>query len=261
MTWLLALSLLLGLLSWIDDRGHVPIPLRIAVHLACAGTANGLMLSGMHWSAVLLLTLFLVWCVNLYNFMDGADGLAGGAAVVGFGCYGAALWFSGATSAAVQNWIVAGAASGFLFFNLQPARIFMGDVGSITLGFLAGVWGIWGWLGEHWPAWFPLLVFSPLLVDASCTLLGRIFRGETFWRAHREHAYQRLVRMGVSHRRVALAYHVWMLAAGMAGLGLIGVPSLPPAIGWWLAAFVCLVALLVIAFVSRRWMRYSRDCR
>jgi hypothetical protein len=93
----------------------------------------------------------------------------------------------------------------FLLLNFSPARVFMGDAGSVPLGFLAGGIGIAGWRTVSWPAWFPLLVFSPFVVDASVTLARRMFmRRERFWHPHREHYYQRLVRMGWSHRRLAL---------------------------------------------------------
>jgi UDP-N-acetylmuramyl pentapeptide phosphotransferase/UDP-N-acetylglucosamine-1-phosphate transferase len=104
--------------------------------------------------------------------------------------------------------------SGFLVFNWPPARIFMGDVGSTFLGFLAGVLSVRGVRDGLFDFWVPVLVFSPFIVDATLTLLRRLFRGERIWQAHREHYYQRLVLLGWSHRKTVLAEYVLMLACG-----------------------------------------------
>jgi UDP-N-acetylmuramyl pentapeptide phosphotransferase/UDP-N-acetylglucosamine-1-phosphate transferase len=93
------------------------------------------------------------------------------------------------------------AAAVFLKANFHPARIFLGDVGSVPLGFLAGALGALGVYRDLVPVWFPFVVFAPFFVDATVTLLRRMLRGERFWQAHREHYYQRLVQMGWGHRR------------------------------------------------------------
>ena len=90
----------------------------------------------------------------------------------------------------------------------------MGDAGSIPLGFLAGGFGLAGWQAGVWPAWFPVLVFSPFIVDASVTLMRRALRRQRIWQAHCEHYYQRLVRSGWGHRKTALAGYALMLACG-----------------------------------------------
>jgi UDP-N-acetylmuramyl pentapeptide phosphotransferase/UDP-N-acetylglucosamine-1-phosphate transferase len=107
---------------------------------------------------------------------------------------------------------IAAAAAGFLTLNFHPARIFLGDAGSVPLGFFAGALGYWGWQRGVWPVWFPALVFSPFIADASVTLLRRLARGKKFWQAHREHYYQRMVRLGVGHARTALIWYLLMLA-------------------------------------------------
>jgi UDP-N-acetylmuramyl pentapeptide phosphotransferase/UDP-N-acetylglucosamine-1-phosphate transferase len=155
---------------------------------------------------------------NLYNFMDGSDGLAGGMALFGFGFYGVAAAWAGDPSFALLCLSVAGAALGFLFFNFPPARIFMGDCGSVPLGFLAAALGVIGWHNHYWPAWFPALVFSPFVVDASVTLVRRGSRGERVWRAHRSHYYQRLVQAGWGHRNTGLMEYALMIVCGLAAL-------------------------------------------
>ena len=118
-----------------------------------------------------LLILGMIWCMNAYNFMDGTNGLAGGMAVIGFGAYAVAAHSTGAADLAASAAVVSGAALGFLIWNFDPARIFLGDAGSITLGFLATALGILGWQRGVWPFWFPPLVFSPFILDATVTLL------------------------------------------------------------------------------------------
>ncbi len=94
----------------------------------------------------------------------------------------------------------------------------MGDAGSIPLGFLAAAMGLWGWQSGHWAAWFPLLVFSPFIVDASVTLAKRARRGAKVTEAHREHYYQRAIQSGWGHRKVALVEYALMLAVGLSAL-------------------------------------------
>jgi UDP-N-acetylmuramyl pentapeptide phosphotransferase/UDP-N-acetylglucosamine-1-phosphate transferase len=113
---------------------------------------------------------------------------------------------------------IAAAAAAFLLFNFHPARIFLGDAGSTTLGFLAAGLGLTGWHYGVWSLWVPLLVFSPFIVDASVTLARRLMRGEKFWQAHRSHYYQRLVLSGWSHRRTALAEYGVMVCCGCGAL-------------------------------------------
>src|SRR6185312_12884493 len=106
------------------------------------------------------------------------NGLAGGMTVVGFGAYAIAAHAQSAGDLAMAASAIAGAALGFLGWNFDPARIFLGDAGSVTLGFLAAAIGFLGWQREVWPVWFPLLVFSPFILDATVTLLVRMRRGE-----------------------------------------------------------------------------------
>ena len=131
----------------------------------------------------------------------------------------------------------------------------MGDAGSVPLGFLAAALGIEGWRRDLWPLWFPLLVFSPFIADATLTLTRRVLRGERVWRAHREHAYQKLVCLGWSHRRVALHAYGLMLAAGLTALLLTACP-----IRWQrlaLAGWALIYAAVFLA-VELRWRRLGR---
>jgi UDP-N-acetylmuramyl pentapeptide phosphotransferase/UDP-N-acetylglucosamine-1-phosphate transferase len=162
--------------------------------------------------------LFVVWMTNLYNFMDGIDGLAGGMTVLGFATLGVLGWLGGDPGYALAAWLVAAAALGFLPVNFPPARLFMGDVGSVPLGFLAAAFALGGVRAGLFALWVPVLVFSPFIVDATVTLARRGLRRERVWQAHRSHHYQRLVLMGWSHRKTSLAGYVIMSGAGMTAI-------------------------------------------
>ncbi|HSB49205.1 MAG TPA: glycosyl transferase, partial [Burkholderiales bacterium] len=189
---------------------------------------------------------------NLYNFMDGSDGLAGGMALIGFSFYGAAAWFAGSTEFALVNFSIAAAAAAFLVFNFHPARIFLGDAGSVPLGFFAAALGLIGWLQHDWTWWFPILVFSPFVVDASVTLARRLLQREKVWQAHRDHYYQRLVQLGWGHRKTALAEYALMLACGVAALAALAAPAATQA---GLLAAAAAVYLGMLAAIERAWHR------
>jgi len=252
----LALALCLAAISFIDDLYGMPALARFAVHLAAAAVLVWYVLSPMNAVAMLAIVLAVGWITNLYNFMDGSDGLAGGMAVIGFGAYAlaAALAGEGATCAAALA--IAAGAAGFLCHNFPPARIFLGDVGSIPLGFLAGALGVIGWRNDLWPLWFPLLVFGPFIGDATVTLLKRLAGRQRVWEAHRDHYYQRLVRMGFGHRRTALIGYAAMLLCSAAALVAREQPPATQA-----AAFggASLVLAAIAVWVDVRWARHRRE--
>jgi UDP-N-acetylmuramyl pentapeptide phosphotransferase/UDP-N-acetylglucosamine-1-phosphate transferase len=197
----------------------------------------------------------MVWATNLYNFMDGADGLAGAMGLIGFAALGWAAHEAGQHALARTCIALASACAGFLALNLPPARVFLGDCGAIPLGFLAGALGLHGTLSGAWPAWFAPLVFSPFIVDATLTLALRIARGQPFWRAHRDHGYQRLVLAGWSKRRLAAWSGVLMLACAASALAAraSGERERCAILFVWLAAY----ALLAVA-VGWRTRRNSK---
>ena len=252
---LLAALALLMVLSLADDLYNIPVFVRLLIHFACALiAAEALTYSIFGIWPMLALALAMAWMTNLYNFMDGSDGLAGGMTAVGFGAYGAAALLNADLQFATASLSVAAAAIGFLFFNFPPARIFMGDSGAIPLGYLAAVFGIVGWQRGDWPVWFGIVVFSPFIVDASCTLLKRLLRGEKPWQAHREHYYQRLVQSGWGHRRTALAEYGLMTVAG--GIALTGA-RLEPASQYAMLIAVALLYAALIVLLERRFGRHT----
>lgn len=247
-----AMILLLAI-SMMDDFKPMPVRWRLAAHLLAAGVfAWPLLLPDYGVVAAIAATLAIGWMTNLYNFMDGSDGLAGGMALSGFSFFAIAAALAGHAGFALLNASVAAAAAAFLIFNFHPARIFLGDAGSVPLGFLAAAFGLSGWLQGDWAWWFPLLVFSPFIVDASVTLLRRLFSGIRVWEAHRDHYYQRLVQLGWGHCRTALAEYALMIACGLAGLWALTLDA-----GSQLAVLAAAAGLYLalIAGIERAWQR------
>jgi UDP-N-acetylmuramyl pentapeptide phosphotransferase/UDP-N-acetylglucosamine-1-phosphate transferase len=242
----LALAFTLGAVSFVDDLHRLPTGIRFAAHIAAAAALCWYILSPMQPLELALIVLGVAWITNLYNFMDGSDGLAGGMAIAGFGAYTIAATLAGDQDTARTAAAIAGASAAFLGFNFPPARVFLGDVGSIPLGFLAASLGVIGWRNDAWPLWFPLLVFAPFIGDATLTLLRRLLRREKVWQAHREHYYQRMVRMGLGHRRTALVAYVLMLACGVAALyGRSEAPAVQAAVFGAVTALLACVAVWI----------------
>lgn len=250
----LGLAVALAGLSLVDDWRHLPATVRLAGHLAAAAV---LCLATLEASPPVQAVVIVAvgWMTNLYNFMDGSDGLAGGMAAIGFGIYALAAWLAGDPGLAVTCACIVAASLAFLRFNFHPASIFMGDVGSIPLGFLAAALGLLGVVRDAWPWWFAPVVFAPFVVDASLTLLRRLWRGEKVWQAHRSHYYQRLVLMGWGHRRTALAEYALMVATG--GAAWIAARGGPGTAGATLGALGLVYAALVL-MVDRRWASFDR---
>ena len=210
---------LLALISFADDIFGLPALGRLLIHVLIAVWFSVALLFEAHgWMIVTIIAISTIWMINLYNFMDGSDGLAGGMTLVGFSCYGVTAWLAGNELFAMINFCIAAAAAAFLLFNFYPARIFMGDAGAIPLGFLAAALGVTGWTNGLWSLWLPILVFSPFIADASVTLVKRTLRGEKIWQAHREHYYQRIVQSGFGHRNTALLGYILMFAVGISAI-------------------------------------------
>ena len=247
---------LLALLSFADDRYGLPASVRFLAHIAAAVWLVAAV--GTDWNPWLwpLAVAAIVWMTNLYNFMDGSDGLAGGMALFGFGFFAIAAATHGQPDLALATLTVAAAALGFLVFNLPPARVFMGDAGSISLGFLAAGFGMLGVVRDVWPVWFPVLVFLPFIVDATVTLLRRGLRGEKVWHAHKEHYYQRLIRMGWSHRQTALVEYALMGGSGSIALITLFTPA---SVGLLIAALWGVVLIALMWLVDNRWRGFLEN--
>ena len=251
----IVIALSLAAVSFVDDLRGMPTAPRLVAHFAAAAALVWYASRPTDPVTAIIVIVAVAWITNLYNFMDGADGLAGGMALIGFGAYAVAAGASGDMALTALCVALVAASAAFLIYNFHPARIFLGDVGSIPLGFLAAALGVVGWRDDVWPPWFPILVFAPFIGDATVTLLKRLLRGDRIWQAHREHYYQRMVRMGLGHRCTAwLAYVAMMVCAAAALYG----RTQPPAVQ--AIAFVAASALLAAAavWVDVGWMRFLR---
>ncbi len=242
-------ALTLAAVSWLDDLRGLSALSRLAAHAAAvtvvlvAAPAGAPPFGGVlppPFETVAAGILW-VWFINLFNFMDGIDGISGvetasigvGAALVGIvGGLGAAPVLFGLAAA--------GAALGFLKWNWAPAKIFLGDVGSVPIGFLLG-WLLLNLSGAGQPE-AALILPLYYLADATITLGRRALRGEKIWRAHREHFYQIAVQAGASHGRVGAM--VLVANAALVGLAVTAAMGMsPPALG---GACVVVAVLLIL---------------
>ena len=218
----LALPFLVGamvivLLGWCDDHRPLPVGWRLAIQLFAAvgivawlGPVESIHVAAtpvkLVWVWTPLAVIALMWLMNLFNFMDGSDGLASAQAVISCALFCAAFAFQGEYGSSGIAGIVAGATAGFLFWNWPPARIFLGDSGSLLLGWCVGSLALFGTLNGRLSIWLAFVIVSPFVVDATATLCWRLIRGERWYTPHQEHAYQYLIRAGLSHRSVLLAW-------------------------------------------------------
>lgn len=220
-----------AMLGFLDDRAHVGARWRFLSHLAaavwvlwCFDGIPPVPILGMSfdlaWFGLALAAAYLVWMVNLYNFMDGIDGIASIEAItVSLG--GALAWWiaTGSPQALVPVGFAASVA-GFLLWNFPPAKIFMGDSGSGFIGLMIGIFSFWSAQEHTQVFWCWFILTGCFMVDATTTLVRRVRRGERFIEAHRSHAYQYAARRHQSHKRVSIAVGainlLWLLPIALA---------------------------------------------
>jgi Fuc2NAc and GlcNAc transferase len=210
---LLVATLAFALLGWQDDKHGLPVSIRFLIQSLIAALSSIWLLWGIAGFSItiegivmlLLCVLWTVWMANLYNFMDGIDGISAVETII----LGAvtSYWFAtaGVISFAIICIAAAGAALGFLRWNWSPAKIFMGDVGSLALGAFFAIIAVIGTAGVGLPFVAFLILYAVYLADSGITLLHRMIKGEKWWQAHRSHFYQRAVQSGFSHAQVSLA--------------------------------------------------------
>lgn len=238
--------------SWLDDRINLPPGPRFLAHILAVAAllallpGDALLFQGWLplWLDRLVTVLGWLWFVNLYNFMDGIDGITGiETACLGVGIAVIALLAGGPVDAAPLALACAAAGLGFLVWNWHPARIFLGDVGSVPLGFLLG--GLLVQLAAAGQLAAAIILPAYYLADATITLVRRALRGEKVWQAHRQHFYQRAVQGGKTHAQVSLA----ILAGNLLLLGcaLVSVMVSPwPGVVAGLAVVAGLLGLLQV---------------
>jgi Fuc2NAc and GlcNAc transferase len=252
---------LVALVGFWDDHGHVAARWRLLAHftaaswlLAWLGPLPHIPLLAM-WGApaplaYLLAAIFIVWMVNLFNFMDGIDGIASVQALTTSLGFALICLLTGFPELMPLHLLLSAAVLGFLVWNWPPARIFMGDVGSGFLGILLAALAFWSGIAE--PALFTswLILSGVFIIDSSFTLLRRILRGDRVYEAHRTHAYQHAARRLGAHGPVTIAVGVinllwllpWAIAAGIGrmdgSLSLFVAYAPLVALAWWWGAGV-----------------------
>ncbi len=202
--------LLLGVMCWVDDLYSLTPVFRLVFHGFIVGIAislslfDALIFGGFFPPLVdkIVSGILWIWFINLFNFMDGIDGIAATETISI--CIGIILLVSFADLNRDIGYVallLAGTAFGFLFWNWYPAKIFLGDVGSVPIGFLLG-WLLLSLVSKGY--WVAALIFPAyFVIDATVTLIRRLFRGQRIWEAHREHFYQYAVQGGKSHSKVS----------------------------------------------------------
>jgi Fuc2NAc and GlcNAc transferase len=216
---ILLTTLLLMVVGILDDLRGLSVRLRLPLYGLCCLVTAGAMLAPVlmtaaprHYLLVPLTALAMLWLVNLYNFMDGIDGLAASQCILA--CMAAAMlawWLQASHDYVVFCLLLAAAQLGFLVWNWPPARLFMGDAGSIPTGFLLAVLALQGGVRNELPVACWLILLAVFITDASFTLGWRVLAGQPFTRPHRQHAYQRLSRHWQAHLPVDLLLLVLFL--------------------------------------------------
>jgi len=213
--------IVLSFVGWQDDRKSLSARFRLLVQfLACVylvfcASAQGWVMGTANMLAAIVA---LLWASNLYNFMDGSNGMAGLEGLFTGFVLSWLFTLAGESQMALISALIAAACMGFLPWNMGRARVFMGDVGSVTLGYvfaallLAGVWL------QAFSIPIALMVMLVFVTDSTLTLLGRIIKGERWYNAHKQHLYQRLIVRGWTHGRVALVYQTINLTLVVPGI-------------------------------------------
>jgi Fuc2NAc and GlcNAc transferase len=248
-------AIIMFALGFVDDLSNLSPSFRFLVQLVSALfflwilvplfpdiQLGRLTMSGMVWIPVG--AVWVVWMVNLYNFMDGIDGLAGGEAAAVSSFFFLVFSYFGEPSWAAANLMVAAASVGFLIYNWPPARIFMGDGGSAFLGAYFGMQCVVAHLTTQVP--FPVLIlpFSNFILDTTYTLIRRVVRGEKWYQAHRNHIYQRMTNIGMTHKKVTAIELSAVAASCVAAVGYIAmdiygrIALVAIVIGWFAGAGV-----------------------
>lgn len=213
---LLVAGAAVAVLGFLDDHGHIAARWRLLGHFSASawalfwlGGLPAITLSGividLGWLGHILAAFYLVWMLNLYNFMDGIDGLASIEALCV--CWSACLiyWLTGAEALILTPFILSMAVLGFLYWNFPPARIFMGDAGSGFLGVVLGVLSLQAAWHQAEFLWIWLILLGVFIVDATFTLVRRLMRGDKVYVAHRSHAYQFATRQVGRHLPITLS--------------------------------------------------------
>lgn len=262
-------SFVIALVGFWDDIRPLRATLRLAVQIGVAvglvcvlGPVRGLQLPGLPvvdfgWLAWPLSVVWVVGCINAFNFMDGSDGMAAlGAVAVAAGFVGIAF-LDGDFPMVLLASFVGAAAAGFLVFNWSPARVFMGDVGSAFLGTFFAALTLFDVTGSTEKVFLPLAMAAwPYIYDPLVSVIRRVCTGHNPLVPHREFLFHRLVRSGLSHAAVAVLYAALTLAGAVAGWMMVE-RSIPAAVQLWLPLTVVFLAAVLTAWADWRFRRFA----
>lgn len=250
-------AIVVSIVGYLDDHSPLRPDLRMIFYLGAAiwgvwilggiGRFNfGAVSFYLGWFGSILAVIAIAWSTNLFNFMDGSDGLAGSEAIFILSIGGILLWMSGGHSLAILAWGLAAFVAGFLIWNWPNAKIFMGDVGSVFLGFIIPMFALAGEKWYHVPALLWVILYTVFYVDTTITVLRRMFAGHRWYEAHRFHTYQRLHRAGWSHAKV-----LWfvLIINVVLGIGVLWSRSHPVFITW----------LFLLSLLSFTFLYYLAD--
>ena len=251
--------IVLGLVGWGDDTRNLKASLRLAIQITVAAVTAYLLggLPALRYGneslaigslGYIFAVLGIVWSINLFNFMDGIDGLAGSQAVLIFSTVAVLLFVRGDKSLGSIAAVLAASSAGFLAWNWPPAKIFLGDVGSGPIGYIIATLALASENHQSVPLLAFAVVYGVFIGDASVTLIRRLLRGDRLAQAHKDHAYQRLTRAWGSHKAVTKwTAGVTLLLAMVGAAGAMNARLLLPSL--FVAAF--LLASLIFAIERR----------
>ncbi len=262
-SWFVVPIVAMAGLGWADDRLDLGIGLRLVVQVTASVLAALALIDGVSggpaWQAMCfaLIVLSLGWVTNLYNFMDGMDGLAASQAVIVLSVM--AAWFAGAGGAGIALFsiLLAASAAAFLVFNWHPARVFMGDSGSLPLGMAIAALSAGGVIDLGLPLAAFVILMGVFLFDATYTLLRRMARGERWWHSHRSHLYQRANALGYAQPVIVR----WIIGIDIA-LAVLASTLVHDGISTGLACLMTLVILVApLLWIARREFHSSATAR
>ncbi len=216
--------LLLVLVGWFDDKKPLASTLRLLVQFIVSLWLllfAGFLDLAQHAVLIALTTITVVWMMNLYNFMDGSNGMAGFQGVFCATVFAVLFALGGEPAMALIALPVAAACCGFLPLNFPEARVFMGDVASVPLGFIFAGFAVYGVNAGVFGWWIPVLVMSVFIVDASLTLAARVIQQKQWYTAHKQHVYQRLIERELSHSQVSMVYQAINVVIVLPALALV----------------------------------------
>jgi len=253
---------LVAIIGFWDDQNHVPAKWRLLSHFTAVfwalywlGGIPEFQFFGINvkaeWLGILIIAFLLVWLLNLFNFMDGLDGIAASETIF-ISCAGAYFsWLNGFENMSFLSLILAASTLGFLFLNWPPAKIFMGDVGSAFLGLMLGIIAYVNVL-QGGVVWIWLILLAVFLVDSGVTLLRRMLKGDRWYEAHCSHAYQHAARKW-GHEKVTISVIIvdlfWLFPLAIFS-------HFKPDFGLWIT-LLAFIPLIVVAFKLKAGITFN----